>query len=638
MVKLSLLLHWILVLHLPLLIFQPIQAHKLTVRLEQSHGFLSIDFPYRTILDELEVSLHFVNTASVFRRVPKQTKIIVTRLQKAIDVVSSATNQFGSPSKQRQTRAPFEFIGSLESTLFGTPSPSQFRKSLQLMASLQTQAIESASVAASIGSTELHISSILQQQTRDVSLLETDLTKLHKETTAGWKEIQDEVDIFERFTLAFYNIESILENTYLNLNTYYNTIALAPHHKLSRRLFPPSDLIKALNNRVSPPGLFIPYMNLPSFYYINPLCNIVQDDRNLSVILKIPYMGNFTYEATSHLLPSETHHHLKIAKYIESSNGFRYLTDSDIKTCSVSPDQSTLLCPKRRIEIKKSFRGLIFIHDVSATTLLVDITLPEHVVITIVCKESIEKLTLPAHSNLTLRLDCEIQSDFFRVWPLPHLIAEPVHTASHTLSQRNAVSLFNLVNHTTQDIVNINSGLTRLHKLIFPTASDFKDIELDVNHTRLVTQTMSSLSELNNSEIFSLLGGVMSSTWMIWIPIFFFLMALCTALYCFIQFKFKAELSIFSKLLQCFRKKNKPSADFTPSAPPAVSLPLGRFSRGIDPNSMVNHLSASLAPLRAGVVSKKEFDRTIEVMNQRLDQLDMLCQNIPHLVRKTSHM
>ena len=629
------------------------------VRFESAYGFIQIDYSLDEPLNHLEKAATIVRNSPVASVISSHkfaplANALLTRIDQARLSLRTA---FKTPLG-RVSRAPLEFLGDLQSWLIGTPSASQFRDALSIMSSLQKQANLTASALNGVWTTEQFIRTSIQHVDHKFDNLRTGLETLNtasQNTRGKLKTMGHEMLAIAHLSTL---VDAVITEAYHVENVLFSALSAGKQNQLSPRMFSPIKLQALLKQRTPPEGLFIPYISQPSFFFDNSLTHLLSNNSLVSATLRIPYVGNTTYSVSSDLHENEYNHPMRFRSFLNSSSGFRYLTEKDLLTCSESPDDTTLICPKRRIAIDHSLRGRLFVHDITATQLFIthDSMLP--FVVNIVCLDTFTKITLPTIANLTLHPDCQLQSSTLRVWSLQHL----PNPLSGTMSpfQINAgqdFSLTGLLNTASSQLHNLTKSVTNLHTVLFDQSeseSDLDQIAIGASRTAILSRTIASIGTMNGQQLFQLTTNLASSTWMIWVPFLVLFLVLGTAFYFYLQCKFQnSTLPLFFRSCCCRRRTTTHLAEdpHAPSAPPPAYRERA-FNHSQIRHQRNRHVSDSLPPpfeaqlpalrssmsARTGILSKSEFDTYRAKVDSEIFEIKELTKKIPTLITRTRNL
>ena len=268
-------------------------------------------------------------------------------------------------------------------------------------------------------------------------------------------------------------------------------------------------------------------------------------------------------------------------------------------------------------------------------------TIPIPIIANIVCPDSLVQVTIPHTANITLRLDCEIQSTSFRIWPLNHLLTKTLDLPTHEISSFHDSSLYGIVLTTTTKLHNITRDIARMRSFLFQDNEDasIAEIGTGVDATKLVESTVASLASLTATEIFHLATTTATSTWSIWVPCLIIFLILATILYLYIQFRLK-NMTLLRKLYRRFRgTPDPPSVEMAAVNNHNTLNQSTRQTRTNPSNPPPYAPSAPPAPIvRAGILSKAEFDAYKSDTDRKIGDLQILTKRIPTLITKTAHL
>ena len=275
-------------------------------------------------------------------------------------------------------------------------------------------------------------------------------------------------------------------------------------------------------------------------------------------------------------------------------------------------------------------------------------TTPLPIVANIVCPNSLEQVTIPHNANISLRLDCEIQSTSFRIWPMKHLLTpKTVLIPTHEITSLHDSSIYGIVRSATSTLHNITRDVKRMRSFLFQEdeTSDIAAISSGVDATNLIESTVASLASLNGKQLLDLATQTATSTWSIWVPCILLFLIIATVIYFYVQYRLK-NLTLLRKLYR--RIRGTPA---TPSVEMAVvsnhtALRQQVRQLRLDPGNPPPYApSAPQAPrlrssmaARSGILSKAEFDSYKAEVDLKIADLQHVTRQIPTLITKTAHL
>ena len=408
------------------------------------------------------------------------------------------------PHKIHKRAAPLEFLGEIGHLLIGTPSPKQYRALNDLVTTLIEQGKEQGHVLHGLNHAQTIISSIITRIDEQTTQNTESTTHLKKIITLVQSNLLNKIDTNSHIIALIAATDTVIFKGLILQNMLKHSISSAKLGLLSPYSISPQELNAILNIK-STNVLLPPNSPQNQFFYENKLTHAQINADSMSTILRIPLYNHHVRYSMQNTYTYELDHPLRFTHIIMFEKDFRYLTNTDISSCTKNSLQKELICYKRKITINKKQRGKLFIHDLDLTHIFFQLN--NDIQAQIICKHSNDIIDIPKTANISLHPDCSIIHSDFIVWkmdesPIKHLFSADTHAFEEI--QKDILFLQSHKSNLSTEVALLNISINHLERTLFNNVSENFALKSDLlllKTTQNKTRTALEQSDLTQAKI-----------------------------------------------------------------------------------------------------------------------------------------
>ena len=311
-------------------------------------------------------------------------------------------------------------IGELAGHWEGTPTPSEYSKLLQVIQHIQAASRDEQKAIDGVLTSQMDLIKADRMVQAKIVANDNMVTALSKATQDKLNAVDDKFSVLAKgnviSSLAWVAVEEV--RSYLN--TLKFALESAVEHRLSPLVVSRDVLRRALEGLEIPKGLELPASTKGDlgFYYRNPLTSMRAGNGTLIFDVKVPLVRVGVEHWLQPTATWEKMHELQFSELAISENTFRYLTRRDVRSCIADKVEGLLICMKRKIEIKKEFRGSIVVHDLTLEKLFVSLPRPMKAMVR--CTTSKDSMAhtvvLNKTNEIKLAMSCTLFTELFEIF------------------------------------------------------------------------------------------------------------------------------------------------------------------------------------------------------------------------------
>ena len=324
--------------------------------------------------------------------------------------------------RERQKRSTWlgRAIGELAGHWEGTPTPSEYATLLQVIQHIQAASKDEQKAIDGVLTSQMDLIKADRMVQANIVANDNMVTALSKATSEKLNAVEDKISVMAKGNVISSLAWVAVEEVRAYLNTLKFALESAVEHRLSPLVVSRDVLRSALKGMDIPKGLELPAAAEGDlgFYYRNPLTSMRVGNGKLIFDVKIPLVRKGVEHWLQPTATWEKLHELQFSELAISKNTFRYLTRRDVRACISDKVEGLLICMKRKIEIKKEFRGSIVAHDLSLERIFV--SLPKPMKAMVRCSSSKDSMAhmvmLNKTNEIKLAMSCTLFTEWFEIF------------------------------------------------------------------------------------------------------------------------------------------------------------------------------------------------------------------------------